>query len=65
MHVLLLTECGESAGGYLPVLTGRLDVGYAASGHDPATGLSRDDHRVRRVSILPLLKSALKGSCLR
>ena len=56
--MLLLTECGENAGGYSPVLTGRLDLGYAASDHDPAMGLTRDSHRARRVSTLPPVECA-------
>jgi hypothetical protein len=64
VRMLLLTECGENAGGYSLVLTGRLDLGYAASDHDPAMGFTRDSHRVRRVSTLPLLLSAPEGTCL-
>lgn len=41
-----------------------IGFGYAASGHDPAMGLTRDSHRVRRVSTLLLLLSAPEGSCL-
>ena len=63
MHMPLLTECGENACGYSPVLTGRLDLGYAASDRDPAMGLTRDRHRVRRVSTLPLLLGALRAHC--
>jgi hypothetical protein len=40
------------------------DLGYAVSDHDPAMGLTRDSHRVRRVSTLPLLLGAPEGSCL-
>ena len=44
--------------------TGRFDLGYAASDHDPAKGLARDGHRVRRVSTLPVLLGAPEGGCL-
>jgi hypothetical protein len=34
------------------------------SDHDPATGLTRDSHRVRRASTLLLLLGAPEGGCL-
>jgi len=38
--------------------------GTLRSDHDPAMGLTRDSHRVRRVSTLALLLGAPEGSCL-
>jgi hypothetical protein len=63
--VFLRTECGEIADSFSLGVTGRKDLGYAASDHDPAMGLTRDSHRVRCVSTLLLLLGALEGSCLR
>jgi hypothetical protein len=45
-------------------LTGRYDLGYTASAHDPARGPARESHRVHRISTLPLRLSAPEGTCL-
>ena len=42
--MLLPTDCGEIAGSFSLGVTGRLDLGYAASDDDPAMGLTRDSH---------------------
>jgi hypothetical protein len=60
LRVLLPTEWGENAGSFSVSVTGRCDLGYGASDHDPATGLTRDSYCVRRVSTLPLLLGALE-----
>ena len=55
-------ECGENAGSFLLGVTGRQDLGYAVSDHEPAIGLTRESRRVRRVSTLLVLLSAPEGS---